>query len=53
MHTNDGDTHDNYRAIGEEVANEIWNAVDDGADVDELMDILDASGFDGDICEFL
>lgn len=53
MPTNNSETHDNYRAFGEEVANEIWNAAGDGASVDELMDILDSSGFDGDICEFL
>lgn len=42
-----------YREWGRDVADDLRSAADNGASVDELMDILDDSCFDGDICEFL
>lgn len=44
---------DEYRDWGREVADEIREAAGQGASLSELMDILDGSCFDGDICEFL
>ena len=42
-----------YREWGQSVADELHEAAGRGASLLELMDILDASCFDGDICEFL
>ena len=42
-----------YREWGQSVADELREAAGRGASLLELMDILDASCFDGDICEFL
>lgn len=42
-----------YREWGQSVANELHEAAGRGASLSELLDILDASCFDGDICEFL
>ena len=42
-----------YREWGQSVADEITEAAGRGASLSELLDILDASYFDGDICEFL
>ena len=42
-----------YREWGQSVANELHEAAGRGASLSELLDILDASYFDGDICEFL
>ena len=42
-----------YREFGRSVADEITEAAARGASLSELMDILDDSCFDGDICEFL
>ncbi len=42
-----------YKEFGQSVVDDLYDAAGRGASVGELMDILDASGFDGDICEFL
>ena len=42
-----------YREWGQSVADELREAAGRGASLSELLDILDASCFDGDICEFL
>lgn len=42
-----------YREWGQSVADEITEAAGCGASLSEMMDILDDSCFDGDICEFL
>ena len=42
-----------YREWGQSVADELHEAAGRGASLSEMMDILDASRFDGDICEFL
>ena len=42
-----------YREWGQSVADEIYEAAERGASLSEMMDILDDSCFDGDICEFL
>ena len=42
-----------YREWGQSVAAELYEAAGRGASLSELMDILDNSCFDGDICEFL
>ena len=42
-----------YREWGQSVADELYEAAGRGASLLELMDILDDSCFDGDICEFL
>ena len=42
-----------YREWGQSVADEITDAAGRGASLQEMMDILDDSCFDGDICEFL
>ena len=42
-----------YREWGRSVADEITEAAAHGASLSEMMDILDDSCFDGDICEFL
>lgn len=42
-----------YREEGRQLADDLYAAAGQGASVGELMDMLDASGFDGDICEFL
>ena len=42
-----------YREWGQSVADEVHEAAGRGASLSELLDILDASCFDGDICEFL
>ena len=42
-----------YREWGQSVADEITEAAARGASLSELMNILDDSCFDGDICEFL
>lgn len=42
-----------YREFGQSVADELYEAAGRGASLSELMDILDDSCFDGDICEFL
>ena len=41
------------REWGRSVAEEITEAAGRGASLQEMMDILDDSCFDGDICEFL
>lgn len=46
-------TDKEYRKCGEEVAEEILDAAMQGADTADLLDILDSSGFDGDIFEFI
>lgn len=53
MNTSEFELRNKYRAWGGEVAEEIRDAANNGASVSDLMDILDSSGFDGDICEFL
>lgn len=42
-----------YQEWGQSVADEITEAAGRGASLSELMDILNDSCFDGDICEFL
>ena len=42
-----------YREWGRQVADDPHEAAGRGASLSELMDILDDSCFDGDICEFL
>ena len=42
-----------YKEFGQSVVDDLYDAAGRGASVGELMDIFDASGFDGDICEFL
>ena len=42
-----------YREWGQSVDDEITEATERGASLSEMMDILDDSCFDGDICEFL
>ena len=46
-------SEEEYRELGRSVADEITEAAARGASLSELMDILDDSCFDGDICEFL
>ena len=46
-------SEEEYREWGRSVADEITEAAWRGASLSELMDILDDSCFDGDICEFL
>ena len=41
------------REWGQPVADEVTEAALRGASLSEMMDILDDSCFDGDICEFL
>ena len=42
-----------YLEFGQSVADELHEAAGSGASLLELIDILDDSCFDGDICEFL
>ena len=42
-----------YHEWGQSSADEITEAAERGASLSEMMDILDDSCFDGDICEFL
>lgn len=42
-----------YREWGQQVADDLYEAAGHGASLSELIDILDDSCFDGDICEFL
>ena len=46
-------SEEEYRKLGQSVADELHEAEARGASLSEMMDILDASCFDGDICEFL
>ena len=46
-------SEEEYREWGQSVADEIAEAAGRGASLQEMMDILEDSGFDGDICEFL
>lgn len=46
-------SEEEYREWGQSVADELHEAAGRGASLSELMDILDDSRFDGDICEFL
>ena len=46
-------SEEEYRECGQSVADEITEAAERGASLSEMMDILDDSCFDGDICEFL
>ena len=46
-------SEEEYREWGQSVADEITDAACRGASLQEMMDILDDSCFDGDICEFL
>ena len=46
-------SEEEYRECGQSFAEEITEAAGSGASLSELMDILDDSCFDGDICEFL
>ena len=42
-----------YLECGRSIADELHEAAGRGASLSEMMDILDDSCFDGDICEFL
>ena len=42
-----------YLEWGQSIADELYDAAGRGASLSEMMDILDDSCFDGDICEFL
>ena len=42
-----------YKEFGQSVADDLHEAAGRGASLSELMDILDDSCFDGDICDFL
>ena len=42
-----------YREWGQSVADDLYEAAGRGASLSEMIDILDDSCFDGDICEFL
>ena len=46
-------SEEEYQEWGRSVADEIYEAAGSGASLSEIMDILDDSCFDGDICEFL
>ena len=46
-------SEEEYREWGQSVAYELYEAAGRGASLSELIDILDDSCFDGDICEFL
>ena len=46
-------SEEEYREGGRSVADELHEAAGRGASLSEMMDILDDSCFDGDICEFL
>ena len=46
-------SEEEYREWGQSVADDLHDAAAHGASLSELMDILDDSCFDGDICEFL
>ena len=46
-------SEEEYREFGRSVADDLHEAAARGASLSELMDILDDSCFDGDICEFL
>lgn len=46
-------SEEEYREWGQSVAEGITEAAGRGASLQEMMDILDDSCFDGDICEFL
>lgn len=46
-------SEEEYREWGQSVADELYEAAASGASLTEMMDILDDSCFDGDICEFL
>ena len=46
-------SEEEYRECGQSVADEIYEAAGRGASLSEMMDILDDSCVDGDICEFL
>ena len=46
-------SEEEYREWGRSVADDLHEAAARGASLSELMDILDDSRFDGDICEFL
>ena len=46
-------SEEEYREWGRSVADELHEAAARGASLPEMMDILDDSCFDGDICEFL
>ena len=46
-------SEEEYREWGRSIADELYDAAGRGASLSELIDILDDSCFDGDICEFL
>ena len=46
-------SEEEYREWGRSVADELHEAAGRGASLSDMMDILDDSCFDGDICEFL
>ena len=46
-------SEEEYREWGQSVSDELYEAAGRGESLSELMDILDDSCFDGDICEFL
>ena len=46
-------SEEEYREFGRSVADELYDAAGRGASLSEMMDILDDSCFDEDICEFL
>ena len=46
-------SNEEYLEWGQSVADELYDAAGRGASLSEMMDILDDSCFDGDICEFL
>ena len=46
-------SEEEYRELGRSVADELHEAAGRGASLSEMMDILDDSCCDGDICEFL
>ena len=46
-------SEEEYREFGQSVADELYDAAGRGASLSEMMDMLDDSCFDGDICEFL
>ena len=46
-------SEEEYREWGLSIADELYDAAGRGASLSEMMDILNDSCFDGDICEFL
>lgn len=46
-------SEEEYREWGQSLSDELYEAAGRGASLSEMMDILDDSCFDGDICEFL